>query len=145
MTTSQKPVEVPDGIAMVQVSWVEEVTLTLVAVIFVPECWSNTVTVPLVWKLFPVIVADIESPASPSSGSIPLKEGAEAEDVVVVATVAVVAVVTLVVGTVVGVFTGTADTETLVILTVYTFSRSFLDMVLVSEFNRYPQVPSEFW
>lgn len=141
ITTLQIPDDVVLGIAKVASIWVAESHVTLDAVMVEePECVSFTVGVET--KPAPLMTEVIESPASPLSGLISLKEGLGAMVVVAVATV--VAFVVVVVGTGVGADVGIDETVTWVILILYTFSIVERGYCSVFEFIRYPQVPSVF-
>jgi hypothetical protein len=142
ITTLQIPDDVVLGIAKVASIWVAESHVTLDAVMVEePECVSFTVGVET--KPAPLMTDVIESPASPLSGLISLKDGLGAVVVVAVATV-VAFVVTTVVGTGVGADVGIDETVTWVILILYTFSIVERGYCSVFEFTRYPQVPSVF-
>jgi hypothetical protein len=143
ITTFHGPADVVLGMANVAVSRVAEPHETLDALIVVePECCSIAVAPDM--KFPPVMVVVTESPAYPSSGSIPLKEGAAAAVVVAAVATVVVFVVTTVVGTGVGAAVGIDETVTWVIFTLYTFSIVKRGYVSVFEFIRYPHVPSVF-
>jgi hypothetical protein len=147
-TISHAPTFAEAGISKVQVKLEDELKVHVVAVILVsPERLSRAVRLEM--KSDPVISVDTIVPASPSSGSIILIAGREADAVVVVAVAAVVALLVAVVVTtgvaVVGAAVGTDETVTCVILMVYTFSITVRGDVSVLAFIRYPHVPSVFW
>jgi hypothetical protein len=147
-TISHAPTFAEAGISKVQVTLEDELKVHVVAVILVsPERLSRAVRLEM--KSDPVISVDTIVPASPSSGSIILIAGREADAVVVVAVAAVVALLVAVVVTtgvaVVGAAVGTDETVTCVILMVYTFSITVRGDVSVLAFIRYPHVPSVFW
>ena len=143
ITTLQIPDDVVLGIAKVASIWVAESHATLDAVMVEePECVNFTVGVET--KPAPLMTEVIESPASPLSGLISLKEGLGAAVVVAVVTVVAFVVTTVVVGTGVGADVGIEETVTWVILILYTFSIVERGYCSVFEFIRYPQVPSVF-
>jgi hypothetical protein len=142
ITTSQAPAVTFDGILNVQVIVVDDCTFTLVAVIFVSAFIRWTVA-PF-WKFVPVrAVIGTAVPAVPSSGTIFLKVGLPADEVVVVAVgvvvvlpVADVVIVAEVVATVVGLRIGMEERGLLVIFSVLVFSKTARVTVSVLEFVR---------
>ena len=118
MIICQVPAVVLDGMVNVHVIWDEETTWTFVAVIFeLPVRIKATVGVD--WKFEPTrSVTDTVVPAVPSSGVILLNCGFPAVVVTVVVVEVPAADVVTDADAAVGVFTGTDETGTWVILLV---------------------------